>query len=576
MMKKWRLAAVALAVAAAAGCADDAVGPSARRPSAGEAPLLSRGAAETIRDRYIVVFRAGTRDAPGLARNLVAAHGGKLHFTYQHALRGFAATLPAPALEAVRRNPNVEYVQPDGIARAVGTVQPYATWGLDRIDQRELPLNSTYTYTANGAGVNVYVIDTGIATGHPEFGGRAVNVYDAFGGNGNDCHGHGTHVAGTVGGSTYGVAKGVSLYGVRVLDCYGSGSWSGVIAGVDWVTYYHAKPAVANMSLGGYSDYAVDQAVRNSIAAGVTYSLAAGNESTDACTRSPAGVREGITVGATDPSDTRASFSNYGDCVDVFAPGVDIMSAYVAPTPPPDPCYPYSQGQAQRPIDPCYLEPMNAGAASYGTTTMSGTSMAAPHVAGVAALYLQGDPGASPARVRDMIHYNSTLWAVQNAGPGSPPHMLYSWTGARQKVAFRTYDGVHYLQATSYGGSTVNATPSWALAWEQFWLMDLNGGVLNAGDPVNIKTGNDDWYVGAQWAGGSGSGLYAAYSYGQVWERFVIEKVGGAGGPIGNGDQIHLRAYNPYYVSADNAGGSAVNVDKPWSSTWETFTLVFQ
>ncbi len=574
-MKKWRLAVVALLVGGAAGCSDDPVVPRVGGPAPGEAPLHTRDAAQTIRDRYIVVFKDAVNDAPGLARNLVGAHGGKLHYTYRHAIRGFAATLPPQALEAIRRNPNVDYVEPDGIARVVGTVQPGATWGLDRIDQRELPLNSTYTYTPTGAGVNVYIIDTGLAAGHPDFGGRAANVYDSFGGNGNDCHGHGTHVAGTVGGATWGVAKGVSLRGVRVLDCYGYGSWSGVIAGVDWVTYHHTKPAVANMSLGGYSDFAVDQAVRNSIAAGVTYTLAAGNESTDACTRSPAGVREGITVGATDQYDARASFSNYGDCLDLFAPGVDIMSAYVQPTPPPptDPCYLQAQ---QRPIYPCDEVPLGAGAASYGNTTMSGTSMAAPHVAGVAALYLQGDPWASPSRVRDMILYNSSVWTVQNAGPASPPHLLYSWTGARQRVAFRTNDGVHYLQAVNTGGAGVNATPSWIGAWEQFWLMDLNGGELNAGDPVNIKTGNDEFFLAAQWAGGSGSAVDAVQRYAHTWERFTIEKLGGGGGQIYNGQQIHLRAYNPYYVSADNQGGGAVNADKPWSSTWETFTLVHQ
>jgi subtilisin family serine protease len=575
-MKKWRLAAVALLVGTVAACSDDPVAPGAQPSAPGVAPLQTRDAARTIPDRYIVVFKRAVNDAPGLARSLVGAHGGKLHFTYRHALRGFAATLPPAALEAIRRNPNVDYVQPDGIARVVGTVQWGATWGLDRIDQRELPLNSTYTYTPTGAGVNVYVIDTGIATGHPEFGGRATNVFDAYGGNGNDCHGHGTHVAGTVGGATYGVAKSVSLYGVRVLDCYGSGTWSGVIAGVDWVTYHHAKPAVANMSLGGYTDYATDQAVRNSIAAGVTYTLAAGNESTDACTRSPAGVREGITVGATDRYDARAYFSNYGDCLDLFAPGVDIMSAYVDPTPPPpDPCYPL-EAQQQRPIDPCYVQSAGGGTAGYGSTTMSGTSMAAPHVAGVAALYLQGDPGASPQRVRDQIMYNSTVWAVQNAGPASPPHLLYSWTGSRQRVGFRTYDGVHYLQAVNTGGAGVNATPAWLDAWERFWIHDLNGGTLNAGDPVNIKTGNEEFFLAAYGGGGAGSYVDAVQRYAHTWERFTIEKLGGGTGPITNGDQIHLRAYNPYYVVAEGAGGGAVNADRPWSSTWETFTLVFQ
>jgi subtilisin family serine protease len=571
-MKKWRLMATGLLAAAAAGCADDPTAPTAARPTPGLAPLHTRDAATAIADRYIVVFKEGVRDAPGLARNLVAGQGGSVHYTYQHALRGFAATLPAPAVEALRRNPNVAYVQQDGVVRATGTVQPYATWGLDRIDQREQPLNSTYTYNGNGAGVNVYVIDTGIGAGHPEFGGRAANVFDAFGGNGNDCNGHGTHVAGTIGSATYGVAKGVSLRGVRVLDCGGSGTWSGVIAGVDWVTYNHVKPAVANMSLGGGQDFAVDQAVRNSIAAGVTYTLAAGNESTDACTRSPAAVREGITVGATDQGDSRAYFSNYGDCLDLFAPGVDITSTYVDPVyqPPTDPCL------TARP--PCEYPPYQplAGAQGFGTTTMSGTSMAAPHVAGVAALYLQENPGASPALVRDRIVLNSTVWWVQNAGAGSPPHLLFSWTGTRRRVAFRTGDGVHYLQALNEGGSSVNATPSWIGSWETFWLMDLNGGELQAGDPVNIKTINDEWFLAAQWAGGNGSNVDAVQRSGHTWERFVIEKQGGAGGQIFDGTPIHLRAYNPFYVSADNAGGSGVKADKPWAYGWETFTLVFQ
>ncbi|MBD0320812.1 MAG: hypothetical protein ICV87_10790, partial [Gemmatimonadetes bacterium] len=198
------------------------------------------------------------------------------------------------------------------------------------------------------------------------------------------------------------------------------------------------------------------------------------------------------------------------------------------------------------------------------------------HVAGVAALYLQGDPGASPGRVRDLIQYNSTVWAVQNAGPASPPHLLYSWTGSRQRVAFRTNDGVHYLQAVNTGGAGVNATPSWIGAWEQFWIHDINGGTLNAGDPVNIKTGNEEFFLAASGGGGGGSYVDAVQRYAHTWERFTIEKLGGGGGPIADGDQIHLRAYNPYYVVAEGAGGGAVNADRPWSSTWETFTLVFQ
>jgi hypothetical protein len=535
----------ALLAVTATGCADDPVAPTAQRLALGLAPLHTRDAASGIPDRYIVVFKEGVRDVPGLAQSLVSGQGGSIHYTYHHAIQGFAATLPTPAVEALRRNPNVAYVEQDGVVRTTGTVQSNATWGLDRIDQREFPLNATYTYNGDGAGVNVYVIDTGIEAGHPEFGGRAANVYDVFGGSGEDCNGHGTHVAGTIGSTSYGVAKGVALRGVRVLGCDGSGYTSGVIAGVDWVTYYHTRPAVANMSLVSLTDPALDQAVRNSIAAGVTYSIAAGNDGVDACNVSPARVTEAITVGATDQYDTRATFlygsSNFGNCLDLFAPGANITSTWL----------------------------------NGGTNTTSGTSMAAPHVAGVAALYLQENPGAPPVLVRDRIVYNSTVWAVQNAGANSPPHLLLSWTGIRRRVAFRTIDGIHYIQAVNGGGSSVRATPSWIQAWEHFWLMDLNGGDLRAGDPVNIKTGNDEWFLVAQGGGGPRSVVDANARFGHSWERFVIGTPGGGGGQIFDGMQIQLRAYQPYYVVAENGGGGAVNANRSVASGWETFYLVF-
>ncbi|HEV8455199.1 MAG TPA: S8 family peptidase, partial [Gemmatimonadales bacterium] len=279
-------------------------------------------------------------------------------------------------------------VEPDGIATIV-TTQSGATWGLDRIDQPARPLSGTYSYNNTGAGVTAYIIDTGIRFGHNEFGGRATSGFDAVdGGTADDCNGHGTHVAGTVGGSVYGVAKAVSLVGVRVLNCSGSGTWSGVIAGMDWVTANHSGPTVANMSLGGGANSSVDQAVRNMIASGVATAIAAGNgnpggRAQDACKYSPARVTEAMTIGATSSSDAKASWSNYGNCVDWFAPGVGITSAWAT--------------------------------SNTATNTISGTSMATPHTAGVVALYLQSHLSATPSQVRDALSANTTKNVVTSS-----------------------------------------------------------------------------------------------------------------------------------------------------------------
>jgi subtilisin family serine protease len=279
------------------------------------------------------------------------------------------------------------------------TTQTGATWGIDRVDQRNLPLSTTYTYTADGTGVNAYIIDTGIRFSHAQFGGRATSGFDAVdGGSADDCNGHGTHVSGTVGGSTYGVAKNVHLVAVRVLDCSGSGTTAGVISGVDWVTANHVSPAVANMSLGGGASTTLDNAVASSIASGVTYAVAAGNGNflgiaANACNSSPARVATALTVGATDQTDKKASFSNYGTCLDLFAPGVNITSSW------------YGSDTA--------------------TNTISGTSMATPHVVGVAALYLQGNPSATPATVSAALVANATTGKVTSPGTGSPNRLLF-------------------------------------------------------------------------------------------------------------------------------------------------------
>jgi subtilisin family serine protease len=295
--------------------------------------------------------------------------------------------------EALSQDYRVLFVEEDGIMTADAT-QTNPPWGLDRIDQRNLPLNATYNYNWTGSGVRVYVIDTGIRTTHTQFGGRASNVFDAFGGNGSDCNGHGTHVSGTVGGSTYGLAKSALLRGVRVLDCNGSGSTSGVIAGVDWVRQNFIAPAVANMSLGGSASTALDTAVNNLSNAGVAIAVAAGNSNANACNSSPARAANAITTGSTTTTDARSSFSNFGTCLDIFAPGSGILSAWFT--------------------------------SNTATATLSGTSMASPHVAGVAALYKQANPSASATTVRNAIVNNATTNVVTNAGTGSPNRLLYS------------------------------------------------------------------------------------------------------------------------------------------------------
>ena len=358
------------------GCARDS-DPIGARP---DAPRFSRKAHQRhpVPGQYVVVLRPKVGDVGAAAHGFAAQHGGKVRRVYTHAVRGFAlSNLPEAAAQALSKNPHVAYVAQDEVVYAFEE-QTDATWGLDRIDQRDLPLSGTYAYTATGLGVHAYILDTGIWYTHTEFGGRASLGADIIeGGDGSDCYGHGTHVAGTIGGATYGVAKNVQLYSVRVLYCDGGGYWSDVIAGVDWVIASHQSPAVINLSLGGWYFEPMNEAIASAVNAGIFVGVAAGNAYDNACYYSPASAPDATTVGATDAGDVEAEFSNRGSCVDIWAPGVDVTSAMMGD--------------------------------DYAIATWSGTSMATPHVVGAAALYLETDPLAPPAQVDAVLKENATF-----------------------------------------------------------------------------------------------------------------------------------------------------------------------
>ncbi|HYW08363.1 MAG TPA: S8 family peptidase [Longimicrobium sp.] len=381
-MTRGTLALLGSALALTA-CSDVSA-PTAALPTDG-APLHAAAPGTAIDGDYIIVLKDGADP-----RSVAAIAGVEPGFVYTAALNGFSASLNQGQLNALQHNPNVDYVEEDARVQATAT-QSGATWGLDRIDQNARPLSGTYTYNNTASNVRAYVIDTGIYASHSQFGGRASNVYDALGGNGTDCNGHGTHVAGTIGSATYGVAKGAMLRGVRVLNCQGSGSSSGVLAGIDWVRVNHIKPAVANMSLGGGYSSAENTAVTNLANAGVFVAVAAGNENQNACNVSPASAPAVTTVAASTSTDARASYSNYGSCVDLYAPGSSITSTWL----------------------------------NGGTNTISGTSMASPHVAGVAAMYkgTYGDVGQST--INSWIVNNATQNVITGNPTGTPNRLLF-------------------------------------------------------------------------------------------------------------------------------------------------------
>ncbi len=351
-----------------------------------------------IKNQYIVILNKDIGPAKDFAQNIAKQHGGRVLQSYDSALKGFAIYLPDMAgtafIEAMKKNPQVLSVENDTVVNIDATTQSNPDWGLDRIDQKALPLNSTYAYSQTGSGTTAYIVDTGILSTHQEFSGRVLNGYTAISdGNGTtDCNGHGTHVAGTVGGTTYGVAKSVKLVPVRILGCDGSGASSNVIAGLDWILKNGSKPAVVNMSLGGAASSSLDSAVENLYNNGYVMVVAAGNSNTDACTSSPARTSNAITVAATDNTDTRASYSNYGSCVDIFAPGSQINSSWIG--------------------------------SNTATKVLNGTSMATPHVAGVVAEMLQSTPTATPQTISANLLNQATSNVVKNPS-GSPNRLLY-------------------------------------------------------------------------------------------------------------------------------------------------------
>ncbi len=386
------------------------------------------------------------------ANQRAQTHGAQVHRIFETAVRGFSAKMSPRQAELLAADPSILLVEEDQIM-SINATQSNATWGLDRVDQADLPLNTTYTYNETASNVHAYVLDTGIFFTHAEFGGRAVPGFDSIGDgrNGNDCNGHGTHVAGTIGGNTYGIAKGVQLHAVRVLDCTGAGTTSGVIAGVDWVAANRQLPAVANMSLGGGASTALDNAVRNAITRGVSFSVAAGNSNANACNSSPARLVQAITVGASTATDARATFSNFGTCLDLFAPGANITSAWYTST--------------------------------TATNTISGTSMSSPHTAGVAALYLSANPTKTPAEVETALK-GVAVEKITSAGTGSPTLLLqslFATTGVRPTVPLNNGDTVPNITDVAGG--------------DRLYTITVPNGATNLSISSSGGAGNADLYV---------------------------------------------------------------------------------
>jgi subtilisin family serine protease len=468
------LGSVALASALAATM-------SASPAQAAEGTILGAGQPNVVPDSYLVVLHdsaVANRSVAAQAKVLTDRFGGEIAATWDAAINGFSVTMSEQAARRLAAHPAVDYVEHDMTFQLAATQTNPPSWGLDRIDQRNLPLNSSYTFPVTASNVHIYILDTGIRTTHNDFGGRAIHGRDAVDNDNDatDCHGHGTHVAGTAGGSSFGVAKGATLVAVRVLSCTGSGTTTQIVNGINWVTQNAIRPAVANMSLGGGgNNTTMNNAVANSIASGISYAIAAGNSNSNACNFSPALVPTAITVGATTITDSRASFSNFGTCLDIFAPGQSITSAW------------FSSNTA--------------------TNTISGTSMASPHAAGVAALIASANPSFSPAQVRDRMVADATTGVVTSPGTGSPNRLLFVNNGAAPPPPpppgttifsddFETATG----WTTNGGGGDTAATGQWARGNPE--------PTSSSGIPLQLGTtvsGSNDLVTGPLAGSGAGS-----------------------------------------------------------------------